>query len=156
MIRKLLIPAFVFLLIIAACKNDPAAKAAGDQSAAPVSDTLSKTNKETSPYQRLDVQAFEENVIRYKNIPIIDIRSEADFKKGHMYRAINWPYDTTGTFASRFESLDRKAPIAMYCQSGYFSQQAGMQLLGKGFQKIYILKGGLLVWMSEGKTLSAL
>lgn len=147
--QKLLIPVSILLFIIAACKNE-SGPAKGSETASAVADTLSNNAKNDTPYMRLEVQEFENRVIAHKNIPIIDVRQEPDYKAGHMYRSINWPYDTT-TFFNRFDGLDKKATIALYCQNGYYSNQAGMKLISKGFQKVYVLKGGMLQWLSEGK-----
>lgn len=147
--QKLLIPVSILLFIIAACKNE-SGPANGSETASAVTDTLSNNAKIDTPYMRLDVEEFEKRVIGHKNIPIIDVRPEDVYKAGHMYRSINWPYDTT-TFFNRFESLDKKAAIALYCQNGYYSNQAGMKLISKGFRKVYILKGGMIQWLSDGK-----
>lgn len=150
--QKLLIPVSILLFIIAACKNESGPNN-GNGTASVSTDTLSNNAKNDTPYMRLEVQEFENRVIGHKNIPIIDIRPEESYKAGHIFRSINWPYDTT-TFFNRFESLDKRAPIALYCQSGYFSNQAGMKLVGKGYRKVYVIKGGLLQWVSDGKVLS--
>jgi rhodanese-related sulfurtransferase len=154
MMHKLFISVSVLVLIIAACKNDPAAPASTTSNNGAVADSLSISAQADTPYMQLEIMEFEKRVIGHPNIPIIDVRKAEDFKAGHLYSAINWPYDTSAVFYNRFETLDRRAPIALYCNNGYYSGQAGMKLVGMGFRKIYLLKGGLLQWMSEGKIIS--
>jgi|GEM_PF-3923070 rhodanese-related sulfurtransferase len=145
---------FIALIaLIAACKNEPGSSVATPTTTA--TDTLAPMAVDTTgPLVEMDGAAFETLVMKSKNIPLFDLRSAEDFKKGHIYRATSLPFDTTGgSFAQRFNTLDRSMPIALYCNSGYFSRQAAQILFDMQYQKVYILKNGIISWLEAEKVL---
>lgn len=143
---------FALIALIAACKNDPNSTAATTPSTPdPVAAVAADT---TAPLVEMDGAAFENLVMKNKNIPLFDLRPSSDFKAGHIYRATSLPFDTTsGTFAQRFNTLDRSMPIALYCNSGYFSRQAAQMLFDMQYKKVYILQKGIISWLEAEKVL---
>ncbi len=55
----------------------------------------------------------------------------------------------TGEFPGRYEELDRGKEIVLYCRSGRRSDWAARILLGKGYERVWNLKGGVLGWRNE-------
>jgi adenylyltransferase/sulfurtransferase len=55
----------------------------------------------------------------------------------------------TGEFPERHEELDRGKEIVLYCRSGRRSEWAARILLGKGYERVWNLKGGVLGWRNE-------
>ncbi|MFN7326200.1 MAG: rhodanese-like domain-containing protein [Chitinophagales bacterium] len=145
---------FIALIaFIAACKNDPGSNAATPTSA-PIDTTSTTAIDTTGPLVEMDGTAFESLIMKNKNIPLFDLRSAQDFKAGHIYRATSLPFDTTGgAFAQRFNTLDRSLPIALYCNSGYFSRKAAQLLFDMQYTKVYILKNGVISWLEAEKVL---
>ncbi len=65
---------------------------------------------------------------------IIDVRTKAEFKAGHLKNAVNIPLDTLATNLSR---LNKSKPIITCCASGMRSASAKSILKSNGFTDIY-------------------
>ena len=102
-------------------------------------------------FQQLDGNQFDWQLANKRNMAVIDIRKTEDYAKGHLPRAISWPYDTTAAFMLRFDRIDQRAPIAIYCTNGFYSKKVGLQLSGMGFTNIITLKNGIYDWMLAEK-----
>ncbi len=78
---------------------------------------------------------------------VIDLRSEADFEKGHIINALNIPV------AQLPDQLDKLKPykdkgVIFYCASGSVAPKEARKLMNEGYPKVYCLKGGLLTWQN--------
>jgi rhodanese-related sulfurtransferase len=60
--------------------------------------------------------------------------------------AINVPL---GTLAARLNELDSARDMVVFCKSGNRSARALDLLLGAGFRKVRLLKGGINGWARE-------
>ncbi len=78
---------------------------------------------------------------------VIDVRSESDFKKGHILGARNLPYAFLRT---QYGEIRPDLPVYLYDAGTSVAAQAAKFLSKQGFQKLYILDGGFLNW--QGKT----
>lgn len=87
------------------------------------------------------------NLVNHQNAAVIDLREQAEFRKGHIVDAINIPY---AKLSERFGEIDalRERPVIFVCKLGQFSTAAGKQLLEKGFKQVYRLSGGISEWQS--------
>jgi rhodanese-related sulfurtransferase len=153
MYRQILYVTALASLIWMSCGEEKPANAANgtatenNQPAAPVypPDTL---------LQFTDGASMVNLFAKYPNMPRIDLRSEAEFKKGHIVRAINWPY--TGNEKDcmmRILSLNRKTPVMIYDYNTGNQVTVGREMEASGFERIYTFKGGLLNWINAGQTL---
>ena len=70
-----------------------------------------------------------------ESVLILDVRSEAEFTRGHVPGAVNLSHDR---LAARLEELDaaRDQPIVVYCESGRRAGLAADVLLEAGFSDI--------------------
>ncbi|HEY9766258.1 MAG TPA: rhodanese-like domain-containing protein [Chroococcales cyanobacterium] len=79
---------------------------------------------------------------------VIDVRSQAEFQRGHLKGAILVPYNE---IPARAEELlpfkDRK--VLLYCGSGMRSRMAAASLERMGFSDVKELAGGLASWPFE-------
>lgn len=75
----------------------------------------------------------------------LDVRDDAEFKKGHVIDARNIP---VGSIEKRIQELDKikEKDIVVYCDSGMRSQKAIGKLRKNGFEKLHQLAGGLVAW----------
>lgn len=55
----------------------------------------------------------------------------------------------TGDFPERFEELDSKSEVVVYCRSGSRSAWAAAILLESGYERVLNLRGGVLGWRAE-------
>jgi len=87
------------------------------------------------------------NLVNHQQAAVIDLREQAEFRKGHIVDAINIPY---AKFSERIGELDalRERPVILVCKLGQFSSAAGKQLLEKGFKHVHRLSGGISEWQA--------
>lgn len=85
---------------------------------------------------------------------VLDVRTTADYKKGHILNALNVPQ---AKLAERLNELgkDRARPIVVYCALGGVSAQASHQMKKAGFSEVYPLKGGLNNWLGASLPVTA-
>lgn len=78
-----------------------------------------------------------------KGMAILDVRTDKEFKQGHIPGSLHIPLDEIG---SRAKKLKKDKELVVYCQSGNRSIWAIKRLLGMGFTNLHNLKGGYSVW----------
>lgn len=84
-------------------------------------------------------------VINQEDGVVVDIRSEKEFKEGHITSAINVPYPD---LASRMSELDKhkEVPVILVCKMGQHSGAASKTLRDSGFSNVKRLNGGMAEW----------
>lgn len=65
---------------------------------------------------------------------ILDVRTEREFKKGHIEGSINI---SLGTIKERYIELDASKTYITYCSHGIRSMEVKAILQDKGFRKVY-------------------
>lgn len=92
-------------------------------------------------------------LINRENAMVIDVRSQAEFSNGHILNARNIP---EGELQSRQKDLEKHKsnPMVTCCGSGAVSQKSARVLKAMGFDKIFVLKGGLHAWQSANLPLT--
>lgn len=106
----------------------------------------------TNINETLNPKEFFE-ILKLKDIQIIDIRTPEEYSTGYIERALNIDfYDPE--FVDKMNKLDKKKPLAIYCKSEGRTKEALKALNSSGFIKIYMLKGGLLMWEHQGYKLT--
>ena len=80
------------------------------------------------------------------DVQLVDIRTQHEFRSGHLAKAMNIDFFQPTVFAEKFNRLDKSKPVYIYCRSGGRSQKAAAKLLEMGFTQIYDLRGGLTQW----------
>lgn len=96
-------------------------------------------------FKVLDPTAYKK-AISSGQTQLIDVRTEREFKSGHIANAINIDLFRAGHFRTEMEKLDKQRPVYLYCRSGQRSRKAAQKLLKWGFTEIYDLKGGIQNW----------
>jgi rhodanese-related sulfurtransferase len=105
----------------------------------------------TLKVNNLSVNDFA-NKITDQKVTIIDVRTPAEFAAGHISGAQNIDWES-GHFEQDILKENKTSTYAVYCRSGNRSGQATSLMLKDGFSSIYNLEGGLINWVSAGKTL---
>jgi phage shock protein E len=88
-------------------------------------------------------------ILKGKHGVLLDVRTPAEFKKGHLKGAINVDF-LDDSFSSRIDSLDKNIQYEVYCHSGGRSNEATLLMQKKGFKKILDLSGGYSAWLGKG------
>ncbi len=74
---------------------------------------------------------------------VLDVRREPEWQAGHLENAAWWPLDN---FKVSPPELDRSAPVAVHCKSGYRSMIACSLLQRAGFENVTNVIGGFDAW----------
>lgn len=75
---------------------------------------------------------------------VIDVRSDEEYKSGHIKGAINIPVDEIKNV-----TYNKDETLIVYCASGVRSANAVNILADMGYTSLYNLDGGLLNWGSD-------
>ena len=84
---------------------------------------------------------------------IIDVRTAAEYKGGHIKGAKNTPLKEFASAVESYASYKDK-PVLVYCNSGNTVVSAINQLKKAGFEKINNLEGGIAAWKEANMPLS--
>ena len=86
-------------------------------------------------------------LINHENAVVLDVRSMAEFKDGHIVNAVNIPLNGLGNNLKQLEK-HRDKPIIAVCRSGSRSGAACRPLRKQGFEQAKNLRGGMMAWES--------
>jgi rhodanese-related sulfurtransferase len=84
-------------------------------------------------------------MINHEDALVLDVRSMAEFKDGHIVNAINIPINSLGSNLKQLEK-HRNRPVVAVCRSGSRSGAACNVLRKNGFDNVKNLRGGMLAW----------
>ena len=76
---------------------------------------------------------------------IVDVREAGEFKKGHIADAIHIPL---GSIESQIKKIDlyKQDDVIVVCQTGTRSASACSNLMKLGFEKTFLMTGGMQSW----------
>jgi rhodanese-related sulfurtransferase len=83
-------------------------------------------------------------LLNHENAIMIDMRSDKDYRDGHIVNAVHVP-DGKGEFPATLNK-HRERPVIVYCQRGQQSTAICNRLSKQGFESVYNLQGGVLAW----------
>ena len=97
------------------------------------------------PATKLDQMSVHElrDALPADDIQVVDVRSPDEWQKGHMPGAT---YIFLPELARKAKRLDKKHPVAIYCDSGYRASLAASILQQNGFPKVHNIPGGWKAW----------
>ncbi len=84
-----------------------------------------------------------------ETMQVVDVRSPAEFSRGHMRHAVNISIDT---LRENVDRLDKGRQTLVYCQVGYRGYLAYRILKQKGFEHVVNLDGGYKTLVEAGFT----
>ncbi len=87
------------------------------------------------------------------NALVVDLRPAADYEKGHIPGSKNVQ---VGQFDPEHKQLSaaKSLPVVMVCKAGQASTGAAKRLKKAGFERIYVLDGGLQAWQQADMPLA--
>lgn len=97
---------------------------------------------------RMNVAKFKKAISR-KNIQLVDVRTLAEFNKGHIENSIQIDVLSKENFKKEIKKLDITKPTYIYCRSGKRSLTALKIMKAQGFKTIYDLEGGYISWSKK-------
>ncbi len=123
----------LLMLFLSACGSS-------DQSGLPAA---GEEDYERAEYIKLSPEEAK-NMIDTEDVIILDVRTEEEFRQGHIEGAILIPdYDLDKLAAEKLP--DKDATILIYCRSGNRSELSAHYLIGMGYQNVYDF-GGIIDW----------
>lgn len=105
------------------------------------------SNDKASTYIKITSEEAKEMIDNNGEIIILDVRTEEEYKEGHIKGAILIPNNQILENAEE-ELLDKEATILVYCRSGRRSAQAAADLASLGYTNVYDF-GGIIDWKYE-------
>ncbi|MBT8262339.1 MAG: rhodanese-like domain-containing protein [Bacteroidia bacterium] len=106
---------------------------------------FSASGQTSNSIELLNTSEFKK-AISEPDVQLVDVRTQHEFRSGHLMKAINIDFFQPTVFTEKFNRLDRSKPLYIYCRTGVRTQKAAIKLLEMGFTKIYDLRGGLAQW----------
>lgn len=101
-------------------------------------------------FKSLSADEFE-RLIQDDRVQCVDVRTVAEYSKGHIPGSLNINVLDDEQFPAAVEELlDPSRPVAVYCKSGRRSRNAATILVKKGY-KVYNLDKGYDNWKEFGK-----
>lgn len=94
-----------------------------------------------------ELRAIQETGERGEGWQILDVRSDQEWKEGHIPGASHIPVNE---LEQRLGELDRDRPLAVYCGSGYRASIAVSLLLRNGFEEVANVPGSISGWKGAG------
>lgn len=85
-------------------------------------------------------------------IQVVDVRSEDEYKEGHIEGATNIDILSEG-FEEKLAKLDKTKPVLVHCAAGGRSTRSLKVFQKLGFKTVTHLDGGLNEWKTKGHPL---
>lgn len=117
---------------------------------APGTAAQSATVQEDALYTQIDTAQAIRLMQTEKDYIILDVRTEDEFKSGHIPNAVCIPNETIGN--GEIGALkDKNQLILVYCRSGRRSKEAAQKLSNLGYTNVKEF-GGIIDWTGETVT----
>lgn len=97
----------------------------------------------------LSSEEFKNAIATNKQAEIIDLRTDAELKKGYIKGAKQIDY-LGKNFDGEMSKLDKTKTYYIYCQSGGRSSDAAEYMEKQGFKKVITLEKGFSDWKIKG------
>lgn len=104
----------------------------------------SKEDSIGESYMQISMEEAIHMMETEKDYVILDVRTEDEYKEGHIPDAICVPNETIGEDEIA-ELPEKEQVILVYCRSGRRSKQAAAKLSAQGYTNVYEF-GGILDW----------
>ncbi len=101
-------------------------------------ETWKNSGKETDTVSRISAQQFE-NEIKDKNVNILDVRKESEYRAEHVDGAYNKPLAYINEWILQIDPMEH---FYLHCAGGYRSMMAAGILQARGFRNFTEIKGG--------------
>lgn len=88
-------------------------------------------------------------IVSNESALLLDIREKNEFVQGHIPGSKNAPLAQLKSYCDS-NKITKEQALILICETGARTNNAFTQLTKDGFQKVYVLKTGLMGWKSEG------
>ena len=94
-------------------------------------------------------KAFQQRFQETPNAVLLDVRTLEEVEAGRIKGEINFDFKAP-EFDVLIKGLDKTKPYFVYCASGVRSAKVAAKMESEGFEKVYLLEGGIKAWEAEG------
>jgi len=92
-------------------------------------------------------------LISHEDAVVLDVRADAEFRSGHIVNAVHVPVEQLDASVKRLEKY-RNRPIIATCRNGQRASTAVKTLKALGFERLYVINGGMSAWETANLPLS--
>ena len=101
-----------------------------------------------SPVLALDADYVQEQYAKGRKLTAIDLRSEEEYRRGHLPGARSVPIDQ---LTARFAEVPRHDLVVLYCDCAPSEiEVAYLFLRGKAYRNLSVLQPGFTTWVERG------
>ena len=104
-----------------------------------------KNSATSAPTRRIGLEEFDKLRAANTNIVVLDVRTAAEFEKGHIAGATNIDINSL-RFEEKIRALDKSKSYVVTCAVGVRSARACKKLETLGFNELYDLAPGFDGW----------
>jgi rhodanese-related sulfurtransferase len=87
----------------------------------------------TAGVPQMNMERYMQEYHQQNNHLLIDVRTVAEFKSGHMEKAKNIPLNT---IAKKINSIPKDKTVVLVCRTGSRSGMAARQLANAGYENV--------------------
>jgi rhodanese-related sulfurtransferase len=106
-----------------------------------------KPDQAKATYQKITAKEAKDLIDSGEELVILDVRTEAEYKEGHLKNAVLLP-DTEVEARAKEVLPDPQKTVLVYCRTGRRSAIAAKMLVEMGYQKVLDM-GGISSWPYE-------
>ena len=105
----------------------------------------------TEKFKYISVQEFDS--FSEDEFKLVDVRTLEEFQSGYISRAINIDFFSTN-FIDEIKEFDTSLILILYCRTDNRSSKSAKILAENDFMNVYVIKGGIEEWISQGNPVS--
>lgn len=84
-------------------------------------------------------------LMNHEDALLLDLRGKSDYDKGHILNARHMPSAELDEQLGKLKA-DKSQPVVLCCANGLESQRAARKVQQAGFERVYLIKGGIGGW----------
>lgn len=105
----------------------------------------------TKQFEYISVEEF--NNFYDNEFELIDVRTVEEFQSGHILGAINIDF-LSSDLLDEINEIDTNSNLIIYCRTDNRSRKSAKILADNKYKNVYVIKGGIDKWTSQGNPLS--
>lgn len=111
---------------------------------------LARRLRASPGFALIDIEALRQRIERREPLRIIDVRAEDEYQGnlGHIPASLNIPLPELAVRLAELEAL-KDQPLVLVCRTDKRSARAAALLVGAGFGRVEVLRGGMEQWNSR-------
>lgn len=113
-----------------------------------ITSTVTAQAPDSSAGKTVNQNKFQ-RLLNKKNTVLLDVRTDVEYKAGHIPGAIQTDVLKSDNFKQQIASFDKNKNYLLYCKSGKRSSRAKFIMKEMGFKKLKDLKGGYSNWTGK-------